>query len=148
MGVSARNLDALIDRYKRTAAGNPAQMAALVDAQLFHWRRAFRAATHVRTGHMRGEWHKERTGTLSGRVYNSDPVMRLFYTGTRAHNIPHAFGYAAPFGTSGRFSGMFHPGMKADQNLISVTMREVGDTRARFKQFGIGVRASLDGRSI
>jgi|ERR1035438_8819817 hypothetical protein len=34
-------------------------------------------------------------------------------TGTQPHNIPGAFGYSLPFGTSGRFNGMFHPGTRA-----------------------------------
>lgn len=40
------------------------------------------------------------------------PVAKFVLGGTKPHNIPKAFGYPLPFGTSGRFGGKFHPGTK------------------------------------
>jgi len=35
----------------------------------------------------------------------------VVFDGTAPHNIPGAFGRPLPFGTSGQFNGMFHPGI-------------------------------------
>lgn len=40
--------------------------------------------------------------------------------GTRAHNIPGAFGKSLPFGIGGRFGGFFHPGSTKHKGFISV----------------------------
>ena len=34
----------------------------------------------------------------------------MVHEGTRAHNIPNAFGWGPTFGIGGRFDGLFHPG--------------------------------------
>lgn len=54
--------------------------------------------------------------TFSGVVA---PYVEYLEEGTRPHNIPHAFGRPLPFGTSGRFDGMFHPGSDKHKGFIS-----------------------------
>lgn len=46
------------------------------------------------------------------------PYIDYLEQGTLPHNIPHAFGRPLPFGTSGRFYGMFHPGSFKHQYFI------------------------------
>jgi len=38
--------------------------------------------------------------------------------GSKAHNIPHAFGKDVPFGTKGKFSGTFHPGVTKPSHFL------------------------------
>jgi hypothetical protein len=46
------------------------------------------------------------------------PYIDFLEFGTQAHNIPGAFGKLLPFGTSGRFSGFFHPGSTKHKGFI------------------------------
>lgn len=46
------------------------------------------------------------------------PYVEALEEGSRPHNIPHAFGKPLPFGTSGRFEGMFHPGSNKHKGFI------------------------------
>lgn len=46
------------------------------------------------------------------------PYVEYLEEGTGPHNIPGAFGRPAPFGTSGRFNGMFHPGSNKHKDFI------------------------------
>ena len=52
--------------------------------------------------------------------FNSQVAPYVVYLeeGTSPHNIPKAFGYPLPFGTSGRFEGKFHPGSRIHQGFI------------------------------
>ena len=46
------------------------------------------------------------------------PYVEYLEEGTGPHNIPRAFGRPLPFGTSGRFNGMFHPGSTKHKDFI------------------------------
>lgn len=46
------------------------------------------------------------------------PYVEYLEEGTKEHNIPGAFGYDLPFGTSGRFNGKFHPGSTKHKGFI------------------------------
>lgn len=46
------------------------------------------------------------------------PYIPFLEEGTDPHNIPRAFGRPLPFGTYGRFNGMFHPGSKKHVGFI------------------------------
>lgn len=79
-------------------------------------------------------WFPYRSGFLrdnatSGHLTNSNtyvikfdskiaPYIDALEYGSKAHNIPGAFGKASPFGTSGRFNGMFHPGSFKHKGFI------------------------------
>jgi hypothetical protein len=45
----------------------------------------------------------------SGKVWS---LLELLVHGTPPHNIPGAFGFPPPFGTVGKYDGMFHPGTR------------------------------------
>lgn len=47
------------------------------------------------------------------------PYIDFLEFGTQPHNIPGAFGKPLPFGTSGKFSGFFHPGSTKHKGFIS-----------------------------
>ena len=80
-------------------------------------------------------WFPYKTGKLkfeatSGRMLDANtyriifsgsvaPYVQYLEEGTDPHNIPRAFGRPLPFGTSGRFNGMFHPGSRKHQGFIS-----------------------------
>lgn len=61
---------------------------------------------------------------ISDKVYEIEfdstiaPYVTYLEEGTRAHNIPGAFGKDLPFGTSGRFDGKFHPGSTKHKGFI------------------------------
>ena len=46
------------------------------------------------------------------------PYVQYLEEGTGPHNIPRAFGKPLPFGTYGRFNGMFHPGSVKHKDFI------------------------------
>lgn len=46
------------------------------------------------------------------------PYVQYLEEGTGPHNIPGAFGRPLPFGTKGRFNGMFHPGSTKHKDFI------------------------------
>jgi hypothetical protein len=66
--------------------------------------------------HLRDRIFSERHSSIGAveEVFDTDrsPLATWILGGTKPHNIPKAFGYPLPFGTSGRFGGMFHPGTK------------------------------------
>jgi len=80
-------------------------------------------------------WFPYKSGRLknhatSGMMYNLRtyrihfsgsvaPYVQYLEEGTKPHNIPRAFGRPLPFGTSGRFNGMFHPGSTKHKGFIS-----------------------------
>lgn len=76
--------------------------------------------THERTGDMRAGYRSRRAGTGLWDLLNEQDYAKWQFEGAPAHNIPHAFGYMLPFGTSGRFGGKFHPGQDADAELNAV----------------------------
>ena len=83
----------------------------------------------------RASWFPYKTGNLKfnatqGAMYDETtfrihfdssvaPYVQYLEEGTDPHNIPGAFGYPLPFGTSGRFDGKFHPGSKKHKGFIS-----------------------------
>lgn len=80
-------------------------------------------------------WFPYKTGVLrdnatSGRLIEPNvyrikfdssiaPYIDFLEFGTQPHNIPGAFGKSLPFGTSGRFSGFFHPGSTKHKGFIA-----------------------------
>lgn len=46
------------------------------------------------------------------------PYLEALEEGSGPHNIPGAFGRPLPFGTKGRFNGMFHPGSTKHKGFI------------------------------
>lgn len=82
----------------------------------------------VKTGNLRDMAVYQSPGPcysgVSTSVINFDasvaPYLGFLEKGTGPHNIPGAFGYPLPFGTSGRFGGMFHPGSVKNKGFISV----------------------------
>ena len=76
-----------------------------------------------KTGNLK--YNATRGEELSPRVYRITfdsivaPYIPYLEEGTGPHNIPKAFGKPLPFGTSGRFNGMFHPGSTKHKGFIS-----------------------------
>ena len=72
--------------------------------------------------HLRDRIFSERHSAIGSvtAVFDTDrsPLATWILGGTKPHNIPKAFGYPLPFGTSGRFGGFFHPGTRP--NLFNV----------------------------
>ena len=62
------------------------------------------------------------------------PLIPWFLShGTIPHDIPGAFGYPLPFGMTGRFGGMFHPGTKPTHFIERARQApDVQETLARF----------------
>lgn len=49
------------------------------------------------------------------------PYVEYLQEGTKAHDIPRAFGRPLPFGIGGRFGGKFHPGSFKKAGFIDAT---------------------------
>lgn len=75
--------------------------------------------TPVRTGALRRSIKDKPVQTNSYRVTWTKKYGLFLDTGTKPHNIPHAFGRPLPFGTFGRFDGKFHPGSKVHMGFVS-----------------------------
>ena len=75
----------------------------------------------VRTGNLKRSTQGHMASLTTYQIrFNSEvaPYIDYLEQGTLPHNIPGAFGRALPFGTSGRFYGMFHPGSFKHQYFI------------------------------
>lgn len=75
-----------------------------------------------------------------GKVYN---LVDLLTTGTRPHNIPNAFGWGLGAGIGGRFSGLFHPGTRANP-FVSKALRGL-DVASEGQKVAIKVAGNLVG---
>lgn len=75
-----------------------------------------------RSGHLKHNATKGYLANSNTYVIAFDatiaPYIDALEYGSKAHNIPGAFGKALPFGTSGRFNGMFHPGSFKHKGFI------------------------------
>jgi hypothetical protein len=81
--------------------------------------------------------------TVSSKAGQTYSLLQLITTGTRAHDIPGAFGYALPFGIGGRFSGRFHPGQPANP-FVEHVVSEM-DPQAELMRTARGVVVDLAG---
>lgn len=164
ISVEARGLDELTARLAKQRTTLPADLELLIDQQLLQIRRELVAATPIgswRLGtftlpsgrvvqktvkaheSMAASWHKQRSG-LTGKVWNDKPYAQFLFVDTKAHAIPGAFGYPAPFGES----PTFHPGTHANQGLIDAFEGQVQDASARFRQFGYEVVGKIAGKTV
>lgn len=80
----------------------------------------------VKTGKLRDQatYQTNMPGLIgasaSAIVFDSSvaPYIPFLEDGTKAHNIPGAFGFPLPFGIGGRFDGKFHPGSVKHKGFI------------------------------
>ena len=58
--------------------------------------------------------HDSAAPTLDGQqieIVAKQPYAAAVHEGSKAHDIPNAFGWGPTFGIGGRFGGFFHPGI-------------------------------------